>query len=1119
MTDKDRRYGAGPEHSYEFRDDGTFVIANYHHAKPFSSFLPGLAGLWGIPIWAYTVNRGQGVACFGTEDKSHAIMPFASANLHHRRVADEGFRTFIRLLGDTGGLGVYEPFRATQAEFDVRNEMRITFDGLEVVETNHTLGLEVHVRYVPLPGERSAALVRTVTIRNTGPRARELEVIDGAPRVLPYYIELDQQKILPYITEAYLKVEGLDERRPFLQQKALPSDTPETQFVDGGHFFFGVEEGRHGLLPAIVDPEVVFGDLVDLHRPYALEQLPHGQRMDAGQFQATHCTTPSAMVAWPLSLEAGDARTLHLPIGWARRRKDVADLAARFGDRQFVARKASDSRSEVQKVRHRFFLHCSHRELSEYAPQTYLDNSLRGGWPISLKAGGRAVVYHVYSRRHGDLERDYNFFRIEPTFFSQGNGAFRDVNQNRRCDVWFNPDVGGENVRFFFNLIQPDGFNPMLVKGASFRIDQPEELAVVIGRAFHEKHVPAVLDRLGRPYTPGDLFAFLDERNIPLPQEPMGLLTDLLAISEKVAEAEFEAGYWCDHWYYNFDQLETFLAIYPDRLRELLIDDRSLTYWDPDVRVRPRSEKHVLYDEGKVRQIDSLTLDEDKSALIASRDELPRCVRDAHGRGEVYRTNLLEKITCLLLNKLASLSASGMGVEMDGGRPGWHDSINGLPGLFGASTSECYHLLRAIRLLRSCAKRIDLSDEYAQPMPLEITSLARAVDAALSDYLSAGEDKTDRDMGYWRATNDAKEHYRMQVRLGFSGDRENLSWGEIRKLLARGEERIEVSLAGAVDDRTGLPVTYLSHEAKRWEQLADEQGEPRRTPRGLPLVRVEEFQPHKYPLFLEAPTHSMRIRRDPAEGRKIWQAMREGPLYDRKLGMYIVGDSVQEESTETGRIWAWPPGWFENENVFTHMAHKYMLATLQAGLVEEFYEDFRAAFVPFQPVERFARSPIENISFMVSSRHPRPAYHGRGFLPRSSGTTAEVLQTLLIASFGETPYRVEDGELVLRFQPALAGWLFTEQAETREIVGIDGSVQRVDLPPDSFSAMLHGEVLVTYVNPSRKDTFGPDAARVSEIERVDSDGGSKTIRGDALRGEDACAVRQRRVKRLVVTLT
>ncbi|MFP4215896.1 MAG: hypothetical protein ACLFVH_08195 [Phycisphaerae bacterium] len=1096
--------------AYRFETDGTFVIENYHHSAPFSSFLPGLAGLWGIPLWCFYVNRGQGVACFGTRDKDHAIMQFQSANLHHRRVGSEGFRTFLKVSRD-GQRRFYEPFRAHQPHYDVSNELRVTFDGLKLRETNQTLGLRVEVSYTPVANEPFAALLRTVTLTNLTETQAEVEWLDGAAAIVPYHVEADLLQRLPFITEAYLRVQDLDARAPFLNLKALPSDTPETEFVEAGHFFFAFAEGDTKLLPAIVDPKPIFGEMLDLARPHAW--LAGDEPIDASpDRQETHCLTPCAMVADAFTLPAGEARTLHYAIGKARDLEQARSLPATMRADGWFDAKAAESLREVQKVRHRFFLHGSDAALNQYAPQTFLDNALRGGLPVSLPAGedGRHV-FHVYSRRHGDLERDYNNFLLTPTFFSQGNGAFRDVNQNRRSDVWFNPDVAGENVKFFFELIQPDGFNPMLVKGAQFHVVQADRLVEVLGRHVPGDRVEAVAAFLAKPFSPGELFDFLEDRSI-IPADPMGLLRDVLGLSEKLAEAEYEAGYWCDHWYYNFDQLEQFLAIYPDRAEELLIGDRSLTYWDPDVRVRPRDEKYVVYAGGQVRHVDSVAPDKEKAALIAARSELARCVRTFNGTGEVYRTNLLEKILCLLANKAASISPSGIGVEMDGGRPGWHDSINGLPGLFGASTSETFHLLRGLRLLRELAVSIGLGDDYAQPLPVEIAELMRAVRQAAETFEESEE------FAYWDRTAAAKEAYRAATRLGFSGATDELTWEQMQRFLDAVERRVSAAVEKAFDTPDGLPTTYVSHEADEWEPLTDDAGEPLRTERGFQRVRITRFSPHRYPLFLEAPTHAIRTRGDADEARAMWRAMRTGPLFDEKLRMYIVGDSVAGESTETGRIWAWPAGWFENENVFLHMEHKYLLSTLQAGLVEEFYEDFRNCFIPFQPVERYGRSPIENTSFIVSSRHPRSSVHGRGYLPRSSGTTAEVLQILLILAFGPQPFAMEDGELTLRFRPRLADWLFTKTPETVEITDLQGNTRTVDLPGGNFSAMFLGDVLVTYVNPSGKSTFGPGAPAVGAMELVGWEGERRTVPADALRGEDALAVRNRQVARIIVTL-
>ena len=65
---------------YFDKENNKFVIENYQFAKPFSSFFPGIAGQWGIPIWAFYVNRGQGLAGFGVSGKDSPVMEYFPAN-------------------------------------------------------------------------------------------------------------------------------------------------------------------------------------------------------------------------------------------------------------------------------------------------------------------------------------------------------------------------------------------------------------------------------------------------------------------------------------------------------------------------------------------------------------------------------------------------------------------------------------------------------------------------------------------------------------------------------------------------------------------------------------------------------------------------------------------------------------------------------------------------------------------------------------------------------------------------------------------------------------------------------------------------------------------------------
>ncbi len=78
---------------------GEFVIENYQTKSPFASFFPGIAGLWGRPMWVFYANRAQAIASFGISDKDHPIMEFYPANKAYAMTSITGFRTFIKSLG------------------------------------------------------------------------------------------------------------------------------------------------------------------------------------------------------------------------------------------------------------------------------------------------------------------------------------------------------------------------------------------------------------------------------------------------------------------------------------------------------------------------------------------------------------------------------------------------------------------------------------------------------------------------------------------------------------------------------------------------------------------------------------------------------------------------------------------------------------------------------------------------------------------------------------------------------------------------------------------------------------------------------------------------------------
>ena len=156
-------------------DKGAFVIEDYSHAKLFSDFFPGVSGLYGIPMWAFFVNRGQAVSSFGIESKDKAILEFQPANKAYRLSSIQGFRTFLK-IADGGKSKFYEPFaNSLVSPYKVNQRMLITSHDLTIEEINSTLGIKVSVNYFTMPQEPFAGLVRRVTVENIGRKKLDIQ--------------------------------------------------------------------------------------------------------------------------------------------------------------------------------------------------------------------------------------------------------------------------------------------------------------------------------------------------------------------------------------------------------------------------------------------------------------------------------------------------------------------------------------------------------------------------------------------------------------------------------------------------------------------------------------------------------------------------------------------------------------------------------------------------------------------------------------------------------------------------------------------------------------------------------------------------------------------------------
>jgi len=1099
---------AKPETRYHYDDKGDFVITNYLSSKLFSSFFPGIAGKLGMPMWTFYVNRGQCVCSMGVEGKHRPIMEFLPANWAYNLVSTQGFRTFVK-LPDHPSISFYEPFQndPRDAAQDRVQRMIISPAALTLEEDNRSLGLSFKVQYFNVPQDSYAGLARRLSITNLNSQPVRLQVLDGLPLIIPYGLDDFGLKHMRRLFEAFVEVSNYERKVPFFKLKVEPADRPDVVRIKKGNFYLGFgEDGK--LVDPVYDPVRVFGIRGDFSYP---ESFLNTAFNDLTRDQIYENRLPCAMGSFETTIAVNRTYTYSSVIGHAGSIGELNGLVPNIIQNGYIEHKAIENHQIVSELTQKSFICSSDPVLDRYARQTFLDNVLRGGFPHQLQGSRSSTTLHLYSRKHGDLERDYNDYRLTPTPFSQGNGNYRDVNQNRRCDLYYNPQVADSNVIQFYNMLQVDGFNPLVVRETRFVMGDAVKRDQVLSAYLDAEHRPQTSAYLGNPFTPGELLIWLKEQHIPLRGDPETFIGDLLEISSKRHDTDHAEGFWVDHWTYNLDLLENYLALYPEHETQLLFEKAVFTFYDNSHRVRPRDDKYVLWD-GKPMQLNAVVRDEEKEQLIRQRAHDPNLLRTDFGKGAIYRGSLLVKLLSLIANKLASLDPEGAGVEMEADKPGWYDALNGLPGLIGSSICETLELKRHILYLLKVLKGLPCEREFS--VFIELNHFIRDLHSLLELPLSAFD--------FWNRAATLKESYRSQTRLGINGAEGSLGRHELVAWLESALAKLERGIDKAWDPTAGVISTYFFHEVLEYEPLLVESCDGHKTAKlnskGFPCIKPLKFKQHRLPLFLEGPVHFLRCMPEPELAGKLADNVRASGLFDHKLGMYKVNASLADQAMEIGRARTFSPGWFENESIWLHMEYKYMLELLRNGLYEQFFRDFKTVFIPFLDPAVYGRSTLENSSFIVSSANPDPSLHGNGFVARLSGATAEWIHIIHLMTVGQRPFDLDDdGRLKLSFAPVLPGWLFSAEAQTRGLY-LDGVRQELEFPAHSFSFMFLSDTLVSFHNPSLKDSFGPAGVKPVLWKLVDRQGQSFEHQGPSISGPLAELVRDGKIRRIEIEL-
>jgi len=1097
-----------------FDDLNRYVFEDYDARSTFASFLPGVAGYFGKPVWAFYVNRGQGISTFGTLSKEYPMLEFNAANKAYQSTPFVGFRTFIR-----GSRGLkkesfnVEPFAPSNSrnpdkkDDDPTKPKRIMFVGnneMEIRETDSVNDITTSVEYFVLPEEKFASLIRRSTFKNNGSGPVTLDILDGLAKMEPAGGRLDWGlKEMGRTLEGWFGVyhaEDGDLTMPFYKMSTEPSDKASVVIEYAGHYclaFIESEDSTAELLPIVYDTTKVFGKTTSLHHPSALDASSVADILATPQYGFARTSSAFAAVD-QVTLQAGESITIGSVYGKASAIEKVGEIAQVVTQPGYMSKKSKRARDLMNELTEGVETNTVNKLFNGAVRQMFLDNSIRGGLPTivgnvnndkTYDEDDGVKVFHAFSRIHGDLERDYNTFKIEAGYFSQGPGNYRDIAQNRRNDVTFVPKLGSFDIQQFLSFIQADGYEPLTVESIVFIFNDPEKVAEIAKQVTadpeSEKVLSAVLN--GGPFRPGQVFDLCDELDISLTFSDEEFINILTASAEDLPMATFGQGYWGDHWDYYIDLIESYLNIFPDQEENLMYNNK-LRYFFSTATVKPRNQKYVLDlnvdATGKhVMQLESTVFDSDKvaeqeafrnskSGLIGIEAEWQRTTD-----GVPFMSTPIAKLFLLGAIKFATRDVYGMGVEYEGGRPGWLDSMNGLPGMIGSGMPETNELLLLLKYV------LKVVESYDRPIeiPSELDKMVTTINTALDELNESGfkdvealeelpEDVPSELFTYWDVVACARENYRNDVQYYFSGNETEYSASKVSDMITKWIEQVEIgikramyfSTKGFADDGTsGVPPSYFSYNVTDFVETGEKNDV------GHPLVNAKAMRVKVFPQFLEGPVRYMKtIQDDKDQMRDIYQKVLKSGLRDKKLNMYFLSSSLEGQTYDMGRQIAFAPGWLENQSIWVHMSYKYYLQLLRGKLFKEFFDEMKGGgILPFMDPKVYGRSLMECSSFIASSAFPDPALHGEGFVARLSGSTAEFMHMWKLMFLGSKLFYLNDeGDVEMQLVPALPSWLFEDEtSDSDPEFDEDGS--------HIISFKLFTKILVTYHNAGGNDIY------------------------------------------------
>ena len=240
-------------------------------------------------------------------------MEFSSAHSAYQNVSRTGFRTFVKANGVIREL------------FTGKTDMHI---GMSEVEIRCECDcLNASALYFGVPGERTAALARMLTVTNTGTEPVSLELLDGMSAIIPYGLNQDFLKNMSNLAKAWMQAEDIALGRTYFRVRASLEDGAVVREVKGGNFCLAWDE-QGELLKPIVQPGLVFGQDTSLGIPQRFRETPLAQLRAA--HQVTSNLFPCCFLPKEVALAPGESIRIFSIYGQAQSKEQVKELAERI---------------------------------------------------------------------------------------------------------------------------------------------------------------------------------------------------------------------------------------------------------------------------------------------------------------------------------------------------------------------------------------------------------------------------------------------------------------------------------------------------------------------------------------------------------------------------------------------------------------------------------------------------------------------------------------------------------------------------------------------------------------------------------------------------------------------